>query len=171
MAKKSSEKVHIINETVPNFSRQFFTIPISLFGVITDVSLEIFSLYFLIKTQNLTDLIPLIIVFILVNLVWFILFNYFAKKFQERNNKKKIVYQQDEKLQVRKFLENLNTINNKSGDLERLYKLINHNSEKISFLNLATLFFSLPDLIIPGFSIFFLFLYYQFYSGGKGGLS
>jgi len=40
----------------------------------------------------------------------------------------------------------------------------------MSFLTFANLIFSLPDLVIPGLSILFLFLHYQFYLGGKGGL-
>ncbi|MEG7979236.1 MAG: hypothetical protein NY202_05075 [Mollicutes bacterium UO1] len=48
ITKKSSEKVYILNEIVPNFSRQFFAVPLSLFEVIIGLSLEIFSLSFLI---------------------------------------------------------------------------------------------------------------------------
>src|SRR4051794_6820014 len=70
ITKKTSEKVYIINKIVPNFSYQFFAIPLDLFGIIVDISLEIFSLYFLIQTRNLTNLVPLIFVFILVNLIW-----------------------------------------------------------------------------------------------------
>lgn len=170
IAKKTSQKVYVLNEIVPNFSQQFFAVPLSLFSIITDIFLEVFSLCFLIGTRNLVSLIPLIITFILVNLVWFTLFSYFGKKFQMTNKKKKIVCQQGEKIQIRNFLESLNTGGDKAGDLGKLSNSLDRNSKKMTFLIFANLIFSLPDLIIPSFIILFLFLYYQFYLGGQGGL-
>ncbi len=131
ITKKTSEKVYVLNEIVPNFSQHFFTVPLSLFGIITDISLEVFSLCFLIRTRNLADLIPLIIAFILVNLIWFTIFNHFGRKFQETNKKRKIVCQQGEKNQIRNFLENLNTSNDKAGDLEKLSNSLDRNSKKM----------------------------------------
>lgn len=170
IVKNSSEKVYVLNEVVPRFSQQFFAVPLSLFGIITGICLEIFSLHFLIQTRNLNDLIPLIISFVLVNLLWFVLFNYFSKKLQIKNDQRKINYQQNEKIQIRNFLESLNSTDSKTRDLASLYRLLDNNSQKMFLLNFADFLFSLSDLIIPGFSILFLFLYYQIYLGGESGL-
>ena len=69
IAQKTSEKVYILNQIVPEFSRQFFAIPLKLFETLADLGLEIFSLLFLIRTSNLTEMVPLIISFLLVNLI------------------------------------------------------------------------------------------------------
>ena len=69
IAQKTSEKVYVLNQIVPEFSRQFFAIPLKLFEVLIDLGLEIFSLFFLIRTTNLTEMFPLIISFLLVNLI------------------------------------------------------------------------------------------------------
>lgn len=63
IAQKSSEKIYILNQTVPKFSRQIFTLPLKLFEVLVDLGLEIFSLFFLIRTSRLSELIPLTITF------------------------------------------------------------------------------------------------------------
>ena len=70
-------------------------------------------------------------------------------------------YQQTEKKEIRVFLENLN-IDSRKESLGQLYNLLDDNSKKMSFLTFTTSIFSLLDLIIPGITILFLFLYYQF---------
>ena len=68
MIKKTSEKVHIINNIVPEFSRQFIAVPVDLFEIFVDISFAVFSLYSLINSYHLTRLVPLLFIFILVNL-------------------------------------------------------------------------------------------------------
>jgi hypothetical protein len=68
MTKKSDEKVYIINKVVPKFSRQFISIPVDSFEIFVDISLASFNLYFLINSYQLSQLVPLLVIFVLVNL-------------------------------------------------------------------------------------------------------
>jgi hypothetical protein len=68
MIKKSDEKVYIINKIVPKFARQFIGIPVGLFEIFVDISFASFNLYFLVSSYQLSQLVPLLIVFVLVNL-------------------------------------------------------------------------------------------------------
>ena len=69
MIKKSDEKIYIINNIVPEFSRQFISIPVDLFEIFVDVSFAVFSLYFLVSSYHLSALVPLLVIFIIVNLI------------------------------------------------------------------------------------------------------
>jgi hypothetical protein len=55
-------------------------------------------------------------------------------------------------------------------DLKSLNKTLDRNSQQIINLEFLSAFYQLPELIISGLSILFLFLYYQVYCGGKGDL-
>jgi hypothetical protein len=89
IAQKSSEKVYILNQIVPEFSRQFFTVPLKLFATLTNLGLEVFSLVFLIRTSNLTEMLPLIGAFLLVNLIWLTLFYLFTYKLRQLNEQER----------------------------------------------------------------------------------
>ena len=66
---KKDEKTYIIANSVTNFSQQFLSVSVSLFNIFTDISLGLFSLFFLIILQNLSQLLPLIFVFAFTNLL------------------------------------------------------------------------------------------------------
>ena len=168
ITKKVNEKIYIINNIVPEFSRQFINIPVGLFETFIDIFLVTFNLYFLINSYSFYQLIPLLVIFVLVNLIWFAFFYYFTNSFRKNNQAKKRNYQGLEKAQIKIWLENLNT---KSENSKSLFKALDKNSQSIISLNFLSLLYKLPELIISGISILFLFLYYQFYCGGEGGLS
>jgi hypothetical protein len=170
MIKKPDEKVYIITNIVPEFSRQFISIPVDLFGIFVDISFAVFSLYFLVNSYQLFQLVPLLVIFILVNLTWFAFFYYFFSSSRQANLAKKNNYQNLEKSQIKTWLEGLQ-FENQTGNSENLSKLLENNSSQITKLNFLSALYQLPELIISGISIFFLFLYYQVYCGGKGGLS
>lgn len=169
VTQKSSQKVHIINRLVPEFSWQFFTIPINLFNIFIDLSLEIFSLTFLVKTSNLGELVPLVVVLLIVNLIWLGIFSFLTGKTRKLEEEKQRNYQKEEEVKVRIFLENLNSKNNPVS-LRKIHTLLDKNSEKISSSFFLSVFTELPSFIIPGFTTLFLFLYYHFWIGGVGGL-
>ncbi|MCE8164126.1 MAG: hypothetical protein I3273_04775 [Candidatus Moeniiplasma glomeromycotorum] len=170
LLKNPAEKVYIINNVVPEFSRQFIGIPINFFEIFVDISFTTFNLYNLVNSSHLSDLVPLLIIFILVNLIWFASFYYFFDVSRQANLAKKSKYQELEKAQVKIYLESL-PFDSKPKNLKNLPKLIDNNSRKITQINFLSVLYQLPDIIIPGISILFLFLYYQFYCGGKEGLS
>lgn len=183
IAQKSSEKVYILNQTVPEFSRQLFTFPLKLFETLVDLGLEVFSLIFLIKSSYLSELIPFTITFLLTNLTWLALFYYFTKKWRKLNKQKKRNYQEQEKIQIRIFCENISygtdsdkaliktpLPNNQQPNLGKVCNLMDKNSSKISTSFLLSELTELPDLIIPGMTILFLLFYYQIRLGGNGGL-
>jgi len=68
MAENIDEKVYVINNVVPNFSRQFIEIPVEVFEIIADFFFVIINLYFLINARSL-NLIPLIVIFVLINII------------------------------------------------------------------------------------------------------
>ena len=68
MIKNTGEKVYIINNIVPEFSRQFISIPVGLFEIMVDISFTAFNLYFLVNSYQLFQLVPLLVIFVLVNL-------------------------------------------------------------------------------------------------------
>ena len=68
MIKKTEEKVYTINNIVPEFSRQFISIPVGLFEIMVDISFTALNLYFLVNSYQLFQLIPLLVIFVLVNL-------------------------------------------------------------------------------------------------------
>lgn len=167
--KKTAEKVYIINNTVPEFSRQFISIPVNLFEIFVDISFVVFSLYFLINSYHLSQLIPLLVIFILVNLTWFTFFYYFFSSSRQANLAKKSSYRGLEKSQIKTWLESLQ-FDDKPKNSKSLPKLLDNNSQQMTNLNFLSALYQLPELIISGISILFLFLYYQFYCGGKGDL-
>jgi len=69
MIKNFDEKVRIINNIVSEFSRQFISIPVDLFEILVDISFAAFSLYFLVISYQLFQLVPLLVIFFLVNLI------------------------------------------------------------------------------------------------------
>jgi hypothetical protein len=79
-------------------------------------------------------------------------------------------YQNLEEYQIKIWLEGLQP-NNKLENSKDLNKTLDNNSRKITKFNFLSVLYQLPELIISGLSILFLFLYYQIYCGGKGGLS
>jgi hypothetical protein len=60
--------------------------------------------------------------------------------------------------------------NDNSQDAKNLSNSLDNNYQKITEINLLSALFQLPNLIISGTMIFFLFFYYNFYCGGEGGL-
>ena len=60
--------------------------------------------------------------------------------------------------------------NRKLRDLKSLNKTLDNNSQQIFNINFLLVLYQLPELVISGISILFLFLYYQIYCGGKGSL-
>lgn len=183
IAQKSSEKVYILNQIVPKFSRQIFILPLKLFEILVDLGLETFSLVFLVRSRHLSELIPLTIAFLLTNLIYLALFYFFTKKWRKLSEQRKRNYQEEEKIQIRIFCENINCqvdsektltkvppVNNQPPNLEKIYNLLDKNSSKFSTSFLLSELTELPDLIIPGMTIFFLLLYYQIWLGGSGNL-
>jgi len=170
MAKKSDEKVYIIDNVVPEFSRQFISIPVDLFEIFVSISFASFSLYFLVKSYQLSWLVPLLFIFVLINLIWFgFLYNRFGSLHQTNLAKKKNC-QNIEKFQIKTWLEGLKN-DNKLKSSKSLSKLLDRNSQQITNLDFLSTFCQLPELAISGISILFLFLYYQIYRGGRGDLS
>jgi hypothetical protein len=183
IAQNSSEKVYVLNQTVPEFSRQIFTLPLKLFEILVDLGLEIFSLIFLIRSSHLSELIPLTITFLLTNLIWLALFYFFTRKWRKLSKQRKRNYQEEEKIQIRIFCENINykansektltkvpSVNNQPPNLGKIYNLLDKNSSEFSTSFLLSELTELPDLIIPGIVILFLLFYYQFRLGGSGDL-
>ncbi|KLL04594.1 MAG: hypothetical protein MRERV_17c038 [Mycoplasmataceae bacterium RV_VA103A] len=170
MKKSPDEKVYIINNIVPEFSRQFITIPVDLFEIFVDISFAVFSLYFLIDSYYLSSLVPLLIIFILVNLIWYTFFHYSFSSLLKTSLGKKKNYQNLEKAQIKAWLEGLQFAG-PSQDLDKLHLTLDNNSQQITSLNFLVTLYQIPELIIFGISILFLFLYYQVYCEGKGGLS
>ncbi|MCE8162739.1 MAG: hypothetical protein I3273_01795 [Candidatus Moeniiplasma glomeromycotorum] len=169
ITQKTSEKVYVLNQIVPEFSWQFFAIPLKLFDVSVDLGLEIFSLFWLIRTGNLTEMVPLIGAFLLVNLIWLILFYFFTQKTRKLNERKRWNYQEEEKIQIKTFCENLNSPGNPVS-LKKIHNSLTKNTQKTSASLILSELTKLPDLIIPGMAILFLFLYYHIWLGGTGGL-
>jgi len=58
----------------------------------------------------------------------------------------------------------------KLRELKNLNKALDKNSQKIININFSLALYQLPELVISGISVLFLFLYYQIYCGGKGSL-
>ena len=176
IAQKTSEKVYTLNQTVPEFSRQIFIIPLKLLEILVDLGLEIFSLVFLIKSRNLAEIVPLTIAFLLTNLIWLTSFYFFTYKLRKLNKRKRWNYKEEEKIQIRIFCENLNGGLNKSllpnqlPNLGKIYSLLDKNSSKTSSSFFLSELAELPDLVVPGITILFLFFYYQIWSGGSGNL-
>jgi len=170
MAKKSDEKVYIIDNVVPEFSRQFISIPVDLFEIFVDISFAALSLHFLIDSYHLAQIVPLLFIFTLVNLTWFTFFCYFFGSSRKTNlTKKKNNYQKLEKFQIKTWLEELQ-LNSKPRDLRSLNKTLDNNSQQIININFSLALSQLSELIISGISILFLFLYYQIYCERKGSL-
>lgn len=166
IAKKLDHKVYVINRVVPEFSRQFISLPVDLFEIFFGISFASFNLYFLVSSYRLFQLVPLLVIFVLNNLVWFgFLYNHFSS-LRQTNLTKKSNYQNLEKVQVKFWLEGLPLDNNPKS----LSKLLDQNSQQITNLNFLSTLYQLPELIISGINILFLFLYYQIYCGGKSGL-
>ena len=170
MTKRTDEKLHIINEVVPEFSCQFINIPVGLFEIMVDISFVTFNVCFLISSYQLSQLVPLLVIFTLVNLTWFAFFYYFSSSPRQAILSKKNNYQNLEKAQIKTWTEGLH-LNNQPRGSKNLSKLLDDHSQQITGLNFLSSLYQLPELIISGISIFFLFLYYQIYCGGEGGLS
>ena len=171
IVKKRNEKVHVITNVVPNFSCHFFDVPLRLFDIFTNISFDIFWFYFLVNSRQLFKILPFVFVFIIANLVWFVFYKLFTSKSCQAKEQKKIDYQQNEKDQIKFFLDNLNISDNKLQSLERTHNMLDNNSKKMLSLHFTSLILSLPDLIIPGLAVLFLYTYYNFYLGGQGGLT
>jgi len=170
MIKNPDEKTYIINNVVPEFSRQFIGVPVDLFEIFVDISFATFNLYFLVNSFQLFQLVPLLVIFVLVNLIWFSFFYYYFGSLHQANLTKKSECQNLEKSQLKAWLEELKS-GSRTKDLNSLNKALDTNSQQITNLNFLLSFYQLPELVISGVSILFLFLYYQIYCGGKGGLS
>lgn len=69
IVKQRNEKIDVITNAVPNFSQKFFDVPVRLFDIFTHVSFDAFWFYFLVKSRQLSEIIPFVLVFIIVNLV------------------------------------------------------------------------------------------------------
>jgi hypothetical protein len=95
----------------------------------------------------------------------------FTNKTCQVKEQKKIDYQQTEKDQIKIFLENLNIGDNNPQSLEKARNVLDNNSKKLFSLHFNSLILSLPNLIIPGLVVLFLYVYYNFYLGGQGGLT
>ncbi|KLL02024.1 MAG: hypothetical protein MRERC_5c041 [Mycoplasmataceae bacterium RC_NB112A] len=169
IAKKTSEKVYILNQIVPKFSDQFFALPLEIFETLVDLSLEIFSLFFLIRTNRLAEMVPLMGVFLLVNLIWLAFFHFFTQKIRKLNERKKCNYQEKEKIQIRTFCENFDA-NENPVSLKKIHDSLVENSQKLSTSFFLSELTELPELIIPGTAVLFLFLYYHIWLGGVGDL-
>lgn len=171
IVKKRNEKIYVITNVVPNFSWRFFDIPVRLFNIFTDISFDVFWFYFLVDSRQLSKILPFVFVFIIANLVWFVSYKLFTNKPRQAKEQKKIDYRQTEKGQIKVFLENLNISDNKPQSLEKTHNMLDSNSKKMFSLHFTSLVLSLPDLIIPGLAVFFLYVFYNFYLGGQGGLA
>ena len=167
VVKKPDNKAYVVNNVVPEFSRQFVSIPVDLFEIFVSFSFASFSLYFLVNSYQLSQLVPLLVIFVLVNLVWFgFLYNHFGS-FYQTNLAKKKNFQNIEKFQLKTWLEGLKHDNKPKS----LSKLLDRNSQQITNLDFLLTLCKLPELIISGISLLFIFLYYQVYCGGRGNLS
>lgn len=170
VTEKATEKTHIINEIVPKFAYQFIDIPVEKFGIFADLLFVTFNLYYLINSYELMNLVPLLIIFVLINLIWFSMFSYFFTQKKEDNIIKKNNYQNWEKSQIRTWLENLIFENDNSQDVKKLSKELDGNYQKIAKIDLFSTLYQLQSLIISGTTILFLFFYYNVYCEGEGGL-
>jgi len=170
MIKNPDEKTYIINNVVPEFSRQFIGVPVDFFKIFVDISFATFNLYFLVNSRQLFQLVPLLVIFVLVNLIWFgFLYSHFSSLYQANLAKSKNS-QNLEKFQIKTWLEGLKH-DNEPKSSKSLSKLLDKNSQQITNLNFLSTLYHLPELIISGVSVFFIFLYYQIYCGGRGDLS
>jgi hypothetical protein len=160
LRRNKNEKIYTITNSVPLFARQFTNLPFSLLGLVVDVCLEIFSLYFLIQTRGLSEMITLTIIFVFTNLIWLGFFAFLIKKTQQRNSKKKLELEKKEREEIKFFMENLD-FDSRTVSLEKINKTLNENSEKIKFSSFVSVVSQLPDLIIPGITVLFLFLYHN----------
>jgi len=124
----------------------------------------------LVISYQLFQLVPLLVIFFLVNLIWFTFFHYFFSSSRQTNLVKKSNCQNLEKSQIKTWLEGL-CFDNKPKNSKSLSKLLDNNSQQITSFNFLSTLYQLPELIISGISILFLFLYYQIYCGGNGNLS
>lgn len=174
--KEVDEKIYIINEIVPKFSHQFIIVLVGLFEILVDISFAVLNLYFLVNSVRSSQLVSLLVIFILVNLIWLAFFYYSFSSSRTTNLRKKYAYQDLEKNEIKNWLEDphfanhsRNTNYHKSKE-RKLSKLLDNNSQQIKQLNLFSALFQLPELIISGIGILFLFLYYQVYCGGEGDL-
>lgn len=160
ISEKKSDKLIIFTNSVPNFSREILYIFIKFSGSFFDIVLEVYSLYFLISNRDLQNRVPLIIWFILIILTIFSLFRLVFHPFVEKSEQKKWNYQEKEQKQISYFLENLNFVL-PTTNLEKIFNLLDKNSPTmfLSFFN--SVFFRLPNLLIPEISILFLFFYYS----------
>jgi len=164
ISKKNNEKLYTIN-LVPSFSWHFFYIPVRLFEIFVSIFFDIFWFFYLINSRQLSDIYPFAFLFIIVNLCLFILFRLFTRKNLFEKEQKKLDCQQNEKEQIKKFFENLITNNNQLNNLEKTHQSLNNNSKKFLSLHFSSLILSLPNLVIFGLAILFLFVYYNFFSG------
>jgi hypothetical protein len=69
IVEQRNEKIDVITNVVPNFSQQFFDVPVRLFDIFTHVSFDIFWFYFLVNSRQLSEILPFVLVFIIANLV------------------------------------------------------------------------------------------------------
>ena len=169
IVKNQEEKIYIINQVVPDFSRQFYAVPIEIFDIFVGFFFNLFWLYFLIKSNSLFDSTLFIFVFMFISLLWLILFKVFTKKSEQFQKKKEVDYQKIEGSRIEFFLRNLND-GNKLVYLKEVDSFLDKNSQKFSSLRFVLLFLDLPHLIISGLNLLFLFLYYKLYLDGQGGL-
>ncbi|MDR1670854.1 MAG: hypothetical protein LBR43_04000 [Spiroplasmataceae bacterium] len=169
-SEKITEKINTINNVVPKFARQFINIPVEIFGIFVDVFFILFNLYYLINNYDSSNLIPLIIVFILVNLIWFTLFRILFSASKANNIAKKKNYQSYEKSQIKIWLENCASKNRSLQNPNKLTNLLDNNYQKLVSANFMSVLYQLPNIMVSGTTILFLFLYYCFYCEGKGGL-
>lgn len=163
ISKKNNENLYNIIDLVPSFSWHFFYIPVRLFEIFVSISFDIFWFFYLINSRKLSGIYPFASLFIIVNLCLFILFRLFTRKNLYEKEQIKLDCQQNEKEQIKKFFDNLITNNNELHNLEKTHRALNNNSKNFLSLHFSSLILSLPNLVIFGLAILFLFVYYNFF--------
>jgi hypothetical protein len=157
--KKIFSLVSIIGDRIPEFSQQFINVLTGLISLNIDIILEIYSLYFLIKTRNLSDSIPLIFFFVFFNLICFLIFHFFLYPLVKASQRQRRNCYQEEKKQIKHFIENL--VANPSLPIKKeIFNLLDNNSSSsvLSFFILVVSHW--PNLLISGINIPFLLFYY-----------
>jgi len=148
-----------LTEWATNFSQQILYFLINFVTLIIDFLLEIYSLYFLITSRNLTSSVGLIKWFTLANITWLLIYHLFLIPLIEKNREKKRNHWREEEIQINLFWENKSS-NISTKKIEKWLTLLDTNSSKLFsdffFVTLA----HLPNLIISGTHLLFLFSWY-----------
>jgi hypothetical protein len=127
--------------------------------------LELFSLFFLLITRNLLDLVSWIFGFNFLTLISLALFRFCFTKSIRKSQQESWDYQQEEKKQIRNFLASLKW-DVSTSNYEKMATWLDNNSPRLFLSFFHSVIFRLPNLIIPGLAILFLFLYANFYKPG-----